>query len=106
MVGMAARLPGAKDVETYWQRLRDGVESLIPFTTEELLARGVSPALVNDPHYVKAGMVFDGLEHFDAGFFGFSPREASLLKPHDPTHFERVLRARIAKPWHAMKDPA
>ena len=28
------------------------------------------------------------------------PREAALLKPHDPTHFERVLAARIAAPWH------
>ncbi|MDH4060471.1 MAG: homoserine kinase [Aquincola sp.] len=28
------------------------------------------------------------------------PREAALLKPHDPTHFERVLVARIAAPWH------
>jgi homoserine kinase type II len=26
------------------------------------------------------------------------PREASLLKPHDPTHFERVLRGRAARP--------
>ena len=26
------------------------------------------------------------------------PRGASLLKPHDPTHFERVLRQRIAEP--------
>ena len=26
------------------------------------------------------------------------PREAAMLKPHDPTHFERVLRARIAAP--------
>jgi homoserine kinase type II len=26
------------------------------------------------------------------------PREASLLQPHDPTHFERVLRERIAHP--------
>jgi homoserine kinase type II len=26
------------------------------------------------------------------------PREASLLKPHDPTHFERVLRQRVARP--------
>ncbi|MDO8279234.1 MAG: homoserine kinase [Burkholderiaceae bacterium] len=26
------------------------------------------------------------------------PREASMLKPHDPTHFERVLRQRIAAP--------
>jgi homoserine kinase type II len=27
------------------------------------------------------------------------PRSASLLKPKDPTHFERVLRQRIAQPW-------
>ncbi len=26
------------------------------------------------------------------------PREASMLKPHDPTHFERVLRDRVAHP--------
>jgi homoserine kinase type II len=25
------------------------------------------------------------------------PREASMLTPHDPTHFERVLRGRIAQ---------
>jgi homoserine kinase type II len=29
------------------------------------------------------------------------PREASMLKPHDPTHFERVLRERATHP-HAM----
>ncbi|HET9978293.1 MAG TPA: homoserine kinase [Burkholderiaceae bacterium] len=28
------------------------------------------------------------------------PRQATVLKPHDPTHFERVLRARVAAPWH------
>ena len=28
------------------------------------------------------------------------PRDAAMLKAHDPTHFERVLRARIAQPWH------
>jgi homoserine kinase type II len=28
------------------------------------------------------------------------PRDAALLQPKDPTHFERVLRARIAAPWH------
>jgi homoserine kinase type II len=26
------------------------------------------------------------------------PRDAAMLKPHDPTHFERVLRARLASP--------
>jgi homoserine kinase type II len=28
------------------------------------------------------------------------PRDASLLTAHDPTHFERVLRQRVATPWH------
>lgn len=32
----------------------------------------------------------------------YLPRDAALLKPHDPAHFERVLRERIARPWHAL----
>ena len=28
------------------------------------------------------------------------PRDASLLIAHDPDHFERVLRDRVAAPWH------
>jgi homoserine kinase type II len=28
------------------------------------------------------------------------PREATILAAHDPKHFERVLGARIASPWH------
>jgi homoserine kinase type II len=31
------------------------------------------------------------------------PRPAALLQPKDPGHFERVLRARIAQPWHALR---
>jgi len=31
------------------------------------------------------------------------PREAALLQPKDPGHFERVLRARIATPWHPAR---
>jgi homoserine kinase type II len=30
----------------------------------------------------------------------YLPREASLLQPHDPTHFERVLRMRVEQPWN------
>ncbi len=35
------------------------------------------------------------------------PRDAALLTAHDPTHFERVLRERVATPWHpAAREPA
>ncbi len=35
------------------------------------------------------------------------PRQASVLKPHDPSHFERVLRCRVESPWHFVRgEPA
>ncbi|VWX55754.1 Homoserine kinase [Burkholderiales bacterium 8X] len=34
------------------------------------------------------------------------PREASMLKPHDPTHFERVLRHRAESPSSPLLDRA
>lgn len=30
------------------------------------------------------------------------PRDATMLKAHDPTHFERVLRERRERPWHPV----
>src|SRR5262245_34338487 len=33
------------------------------------------------------------------------PREASLLQPKDPRHFERLLRERVAQPWHPPRQP-
>ncbi|MBV8620909.1 MAG: homoserine kinase [Curvibacter sp.] len=58
-----------------------------PFTAQE---RALFPALL------RAG----ALRFWISRLWDFHlPREASMLKPHDPTHFERVLRARIAQPW-------
>ena len=31
------------------------------------------------------------------------PRDAALLQPKDPAHFERVLRGCIARPWHPVR---
>ncbi|MBX3606282.1 MAG: homoserine kinase [Piscinibacter sp.] len=31
------------------------------------------------------------------------PRDAQVLVPHDPGHFERVLRARVEAPWHFVR---
>jgi homoserine kinase type II len=34
------------------------------------------------------------------------PRDATMLTPHDPSHFERVLRQRVEWPWHpALTEP-
>ena len=34
------------------------------------------------------------------------PRDAAVLSPHDPAHFERVLRERLRSPWHPEPPPA
>jgi homoserine kinase type II len=32
----------------------------------------------------------------------YLPREAEILTPHDPSHFERILRERIATPGSGL----
>ena len=83
IIGMAARFPGAPDVETFWANVRDGVESIVPLSDEELAEAGVSPAEFNHPDYVKVCPLLGDVDKFDAGFFGFNPREASVM---DPAH--------------------
>jgi phthiocerol/phenolphthiocerol synthesis type-I polyketide synthase E len=96
IIGMAGRFPGAPTLERFWENLRDGVESVSFFTAEELLASGVDPSLLADPAYVRARAVFDGIEDFDAAFFGFTPREAEVM---DPQH--RIL---LECAWEALED--
>ncbi|GEM_PF-727573 len=81
IIGMAGRFPGAADTEAFWRNLCEGVESITYFTDQELLDDGVDPALLSRPEYVKAKPILDGVELFDARFFGLSPREAELLSP-------------------------
>ncbi|MFP2899432.1 type I polyketide synthase, partial [Corallococcus sp. 4LFB] len=96
IVGMAARLPGAKDVDQFWKNLCDGVESIRVFSDEELLAAGVDPAALKDPNYVRASPVLDDIESFDASFFNFSPLEAKVMDPQRRLFLESC--------WHALED--
>jgi len=89
VVGMAGRFPGATDVGAYWSNLVGAKESISRLTDEELLKEGVSPSTLRDPRYVKAAAIYDDVFGFDAPFFGFSPREASILDPQH-RHFLEV----------------
>lgn len=88
IVGMAGRFPGAGDVDAFWRNVHEGVESVSRFTDDELRARGVPQRLLDDPEYVKAGVTFDGFDQFDAGFFGYTPREAETLDPQQRIFLE------------------
>ncbi|OED36247.1 hypothetical protein AB833_26785 [Chromatiales bacterium (ex Bugula neritina AB1)] len=96
IVGMSCRFPDATTPQQYWQNLIDGHEALTSLTDDELRQSGVSEQEISHPRYVKAGMFMDGVEAFDAGFFGFSPGDARIL---DPQH-----RHFIECAWEVFED--
>ncbi|MFL0800289.1 MAG: SDR family NAD(P)-dependent oxidoreductase [Agarilytica sp.] len=88
IVGMANRVPGAKTPEEYWHNLENGIESVKFYTDEQMSEAGVTPDLLKNPHYVKAGAHLDNFDHFDPDFFGFSPKEAGILDPQHRQFYE------------------
>jgi acyl transferase domain-containing protein len=93
VIGMAGRFAGAPGIEEFWKNLRDGVESISFFTDEQLLASGVDPEALQSSRYVKAGCLLEGVELFDAAFFGFNPREAAAMDPQHRLFLECVWEA-------------
>lgn len=81
ITGMSCRFPGATDPQTFWENIRDGIESVSFFSREELRAAGVPDHLLNRPDYVRAKGMLAGIEDFDASFFGLSAREARGMDP-------------------------
>ena len=106
VIGMAGRFPGAHDVTTYWKNLRSGVESIHRFTDDELRAAGVGSALLEDPNYVRACPRLDDIDRFDAAFFGFSPRDASVTDPQSRLFLEVSWEALEHAGYRAQDDNA
>ena len=57
IVAMACRFPGAADPETFWSNLARGVDSIRRFSRAELLAAGISEAIVSRPEFVMRSTV-------------------------------------------------
>ena len=81
VIGMAVRFPGAKNIDEFWENLKNGVESIHFFTEEELFETGISPSLLANPNYVKAYGTLGDYEYFDTIFFGYTPKEAEIMDP-------------------------
>ncbi|MBE9213161.1 acyltransferase domain-containing protein [Plectonema cf. radiosum LEGE 06105] len=96
IIGMSGRFPDANNIDSFWQNLQNGVESICFFTDEELASTGVDPALLSNHQYVKAGTVLENIELFDASFFGFTPRDAEITDPQHRIFIECV--------WEALEN--
>ncbi|MFI7671289.1 SDR family NAD(P)-dependent oxidoreductase [Nocardia sp. NPDC049526] len=83
IVGMSCRLPGAADLDSYWQLLSEGRAAI-----------GTAPA-GRQSVTERAGFV-DTVGEFDADFFGVSPNEARAIDP------QQLLALELS--WEALED--
>ena len=96
IVGMSAHLPGASSLAEYWRNLRDGVSSIRRLKEEDLLEAGVPSGLLRHKDYVPYAALLEHFDHFDADFFGLSPKDAAIM---DPQH-----RQFLECAWEALEN--
>jgi phthiocerol/phenolphthiocerol synthesis type-I polyketide synthase E len=89
VVGMAGRFPGAHDVDAFWDNLRHGRCTIARFAR----AAARDERTTGDGVLVEAGGVLDGIELFDAPYFGLTPREAAVLDPQHRLFMECAVHA-------------
>ena len=96
VIGMAGRFPGADSVTEFWENLCRGVESVVTLSEEELTAAGVSAKTLADPAYVRRAAPLNGIDEFDAEYFGINPYTARMMDPQQ--------RMFLQTAWHALED--
>ncbi len=96
IIGMACRFPGAPDLQSFWRMLEAGVDSV----TDGRRDSGSWEGVVGDPSQrdstLRRGGFIEGIDLFDARFFGISPISARAT---DPQH-----RLLLETSWHALED--
>ncbi len=96
IIGMACRVPGAANLDAFRSNLESGRVSVTELDPVRLRAGGVDEDRLRDPHYVKRVGLLDGVEGFDAEFFGFTPSDAALT---DPQH-----RLLLECAWESLEN--
>ncbi|ETO93892.1 beta-ketoacyl synthase N-terminal-like domain-containing protein [Legionella oakridgensis] len=79
IVGMAVKLPGANDLEGYWDLLKFGKEAVSKFSAEQLQRSGISEQLIAAPYYKPYRGILDDLESFDTPPFESTAKNFEVL---------------------------
>lgn len=96
IVGMAAKFPGAENIEEFWDNIRNGRESIVDISDEMLFDAGVAEEIYKRSSYVRRAPILADIDKFDAEFFGLAPSAARIM---DPQH-----RIFLQSAWSALED--
>ena len=98
VVGMACRFPGAGNYEQFWRNLCDGLSSVseVPANRWDKDAFYSADPREKNKSVSKWGGFVDGVEYFDADFFGVSSREAEVMDPQ-----QRIM---LEQAWTCIED--
>ncbi|AJT61929.2 hypothetical protein T261_0238 [Streptomyces lydicus] len=91
IVGAAGRFPGADDLDTFWQRLRAGVDLIADYPGDRF--DGPYADVVARADFPKFAGLVEGVDRFDADFFHLSRLEAELMDPQHRLALETVWAA-------------
>ncbi|MGW3017910.1 type I polyketide synthase, partial [Streptomyces longwoodensis] len=96
VVGLACRLPGADGPDAFWDLLLEGRDAIteVPGGRWTAVADGRVPEPAGPG--VRRGGFLDGVDTFDAAFFGVSPREAVTMDPQQRLVLELA--------WETLED--
>lgn len=98
IIGISGRFPGARNVQEYWENLRNGKNCIGAFP--EYRRQDTDPFLPEslkmlDEPYLTGGYL-DEIDKFDATFFRISPKEAKWMHP--------TQRLFLTASWEAIED--
>ncbi|MFC5743592.1 non-ribosomal peptide synthetase [Dyella tabacisoli] len=98
IVGMACRFPGAGNYEQFWQNLCGGLSGIseVPENRWDKEAFYSADPREKNKSVSKWGGFVDGVEFFDADFFGISAREAQVMDPQ-----QRIM---LEQAWACIED--
>ena len=96
IIGIGCRLPGgANSPAAFWRLLRDGVDAITEVPEDRWHVRAFydpDPAKPGKT-YTRWGGFIEGVDRFDAQFFGMSPREATRADPQQRVLMEVAYEA-------------
>ncbi len=94
IIGMSCRLPGANNIEEFWQNLLEDKDVSHQVTDSDLKSEGLpnhqSP-ITN--HHVNRTYALADPYAFDATFFGYHPKEAEMTDPQHRIFLETAYEA-------------